>query len=84
VGRYQTLLGDLRLSWRPGLFKIAPACESLIWALAPALGELIGIETLESSLRAAVVEAQPDCGTHSNLRMGQDLTTGSTVNRLIP
>jgi hypothetical protein len=48
-----------------------------------ALGELIGIETLESSLRAAVVEAQPDCGTHSNLRMGQDLTTGSTVNRLI-
>jgi hypothetical protein len=48
-----------------------------------ALGELLGIETLESSVRAAVVEAQPDCGTHSNLRMGQDLTTGSTVNRLI-
>jgi hypothetical protein len=34
-------------------------------------------------LRVAVVEAQPGSGTHSNLRMGQDLTTGSTVNRLI-
>ena len=70
MGRYQTLLGDLRLSWRRGLFKIAPGMPVLdlgcgagdVSMLAAELvgptGEALGIDRNKDVLAVAAERAR--------------------------